>query len=110
MSTILAAVAAYLGEFEYLILLAIARLGESAYGVTIRETLIARAERHPSFGAIHSTLRRLEAKGLVRFSLSDPEPVRGGRAKKYVALTPLGRAALKEAQAAFHRMALGVNL
>jgi DNA-binding PadR family transcriptional regulator len=44
------------------------------------------------------------------FSLSDPEPVRGGRAKKYVALTPLGKAALKETQAAFHRMTLGVNL
>jgi PadR family transcriptional regulator PadR len=110
MSTIMGAVAAYLGEFEYLILLAIARLGEAAYGVTIRETLIKRAERPASFGAIHSTLRRLEGKGLVRFSLSDPEPVRGGRAKKYVALTPLGRAALKEAQAAFHRMALGVTL
>jgi DNA-binding PadR family transcriptional regulator len=102
--------AAYLGEFEYLILLAIARLGEAAYGVTIRETLIARAERRCSFGAIHSTLRRLEAKGLVRFSLSDPEPVRGGRARKYAALTPLGRAALKEAQTVLHRMALGVNL
>jgi DNA-binding PadR family transcriptional regulator len=103
-------VGAYLGEFEYLILLAIARLGESAYGVTIREILIARAGRRSSFGAIHSTLRRLEAKGLVRFTLSDPEPVRGGRAKKYAALTPIGRTALKEAQAAFQRMALGVNL
>jgi PadR family transcriptional regulator PadR len=102
--------AAYLGEFEHLILLAIARLGDTAYGVTIRETLIERAERRPSFGAIHSTLRRLEEKGLVRFSLGDPEPVRGGRAKKYVALTPLGRAALKETQAVFHRMTLGVNL
>jgi PadR family transcriptional regulator PadR len=110
MSTIVDDVAAYLGEFEYLILLAVARLGETAYGVTIRATLIARADRHPSFGAIHSTLRRLEGKGLVRFSLSDPEPVRGGRAKKYVALTPLGRAALREALAAFHRMALGVTL
>jgi PadR family transcriptional regulator PadR len=110
MCIIFASVATYLGEFEYLILMAIARLGETAYGVTIRETLITRAGRHPSFGAIHSTLRRLGAKGLVRFSLSDPEPVRGGRAKKYVTLTPPGRAALKEAQAAFRRMAVGVTL
>jgi PadR family transcriptional regulator, regulatory protein PadR len=102
--------AAYLGEFEHLVLLAIARLDGAAYGVTIRETLIERAGRRPSFGAIHSTLRRLEEKGLVRFSLSDPEPVRGGRAKKYVALTRPGRAALKETQAAFHRMAVGLDL
>ena len=47
-----------LGEFEPLILLA--RLGEDAYGVTIRATLVERTTRQPSFGAIDSTLRRLE--------------------------------------------------
>src|SRR4030095_2707011 len=90
----------YLGEFEQLVLLALARLGEDAYGVTIRATLIERTKRKPSFGAIYSTLRRMEGKGLVRSFAGEPEAVRGGRAKKHVALTPRGRAALREAHAA----------
>jgi|SRR5579871_534500 len=99
----------YLGEFEQLILLALVRLGDDAYGVTIRETLLDRAGRDVSFGAIYSTLRRLEAKGLVRSSLGDPTPVRGGRAKKYVAITARGREAVRDAQRAFGRMAEGIK-
>jgi DNA-binding PadR family transcriptional regulator len=99
---------AYLGEFEYLVLLALARLGRDAYGVTIRETLIARTGRAPSFGAVYSTLRRLEDKGLVRSFMGDPEAVRGGRAKKYIQLTAEGRAAVRASHAAFARMAEGV--
>ena len=99
---------AYLGEFEQLILLSLARLGDDAYGVTIRDTLAERAGRRASFGAIYSTLRRLEQKGLVQSRFGDPEAVRGGRAKKYVALTPRGTAALREAHAALLRMADGV--
>jgi DNA-binding PadR family transcriptional regulator len=98
----------YLGEFEQLVLLALVRLGDEAYGVTIRRTLLERAGRRASFGAIYSTLRRLEDKGLVRSAYGDPEPVRGGRAKKYVALTARGRAALRHAHAALVRMAEGV--
>ena len=97
------------GEFEQLILLALIRLGDDAYGVSIRDTLRERAGRDVSFGAIYSTLRRLEAKGLVRSTLGDPEPVRGGRAKKLVAPTARGRAAVTEAQRAFGRMAEGLK-
>jgi DNA-binding PadR family transcriptional regulator len=98
----------YLGEFEQLILLALARLGDDAYGVTIRKTLEERTGRQPSFGAIYSTLRRLEQKGLVRSFTGEPEPVRGGRAKKHVVLTPRGRASMHEAHTAVMRMAQGV--
>ena len=100
---------AYLGEFEYLILLALARLGDEAYGVTIRDTLIERTGRTPTFGAVYSTLRRLEDKGLVRSFMGDPEAVRGGRAKKYVHLTAQGRAAMRESHSAFVKMAEGVR-
>src|SRR5688572_8299121 len=99
----------YLGEFEQLVLLALARLGEDAYGVSIRATLIERTKRRPSFGAIYSTLRRMEDKGLVRSHIGQPEAVRGGRGKKYVALTPRGRTALREAHGAIARMAEGVS-
>ena len=99
----------YLGEFEQLILLALARLGDEAYGVTIRDTLLQRTPRKPSFGAIYSTLRRMEEKGLVRSFPGQPEPVRGGRAKKHVVLTPRGRAALREAHGTFLKMAEGLR-
>ena len=98
-----------LGEFEQLILLAIIRLGDDAYGVTIRTTLREIAGRVASFGAIYSTLRRLEAKGLVRSRVGDPTPVRGGRGKKYVAMTARGRQAIRESQRAFGRMAQGMR-
>jgi len=103
------AVADYLGEFEQLILLALARLGEDAYGVTIRETLIERTGRQSSFGAIYSTLRRLEHKGLVESAWGEPEAVRGGRAKKLVTLTARGKTALRESHAAVMRMSEGVS-
>jgi DNA-binding PadR family transcriptional regulator len=105
----MSAVPDYLGEFETLILLSLARLGDDAYGVTIRDTLVERAGRRASFGAIYSTIRRLEAKGLVKSRLGDPEAVRGGRAKKYVVLTARGRAALRDTHNAFVRMAEGVS-
>lgn len=98
----------YLGEFETLVMLALARLGEDAYGVTIRQTLLERGGRLASFGAIYSTLRRLEDKGFVRSRLGEPEAVRGGRAKKHVVLTARGKAALRQTHAAFSRMADGV--
>ena len=99
----------YLGEFEHLILLALLRLADEAYGVTIRDTLRERAGRDTSFGAIYSTIRRLETKGLVRSAIGDPEPVRGGRAKKYVVVTARGREAVREAHRAFGRMAEGLG-
>lgn len=99
----------YLGEFEQLILLALARLGDEAYGVTIRALLVERAGRDPSFGAIYSTLRRLEHKGLVRSYLGEPEAIRGGKAKKHVVLTARGKAALRQSHGAVVRMAEGVS-
>lgn len=98
----------HLGEFEYLVLLALVRLGDDAYGVTIRDTLIARTGRPASFGAVYSTLRRLEDKGFVRSFMGAPEAVRGGRAKKLVRLTSDGRAALRAAHTAFTKMAEGI--
>ena len=98
----------YLGEFEQLTLLALARLGDEAYGVTIRQTLADRTGRRASLGAIYSTLRRLEQKGLVRSYQGAPEPVRGGRAKKHVVLTARGRTAMRATHAAVISMAEGI--
>jgi DNA-binding PadR family transcriptional regulator len=99
-----------LGEFEQLILLAILRLGDAAYGVTIRAELAERAERNIAPGAMYTALERLEAKGLIKSRMSDPTPQRGGRAKRFVSVTAAGRQALTRARQAYDRMLDGLEL
>jgi PadR family transcriptional regulator PadR len=99
-----------LGEFEQIVLLAILRLGEKAYGVTIRAEITACTEREPSPGALYTTLDRLEDKGLVRSRLGDPTPQRGGRAKRYVTVTSSGIEAVVRAQRSYQRLRKGLRL
>jgi PadR family transcriptional regulator, regulatory protein PadR len=99
-----------LGEFEQVVLLAILRLGDNAYGVTIRSEIAACTGREPGPGALYTTLDRMEQKGVVRSSLGNATPQRGGRAKRYFALTKTGRAALVEAQRAYQSLLNGLNL
>lgn len=99
----------YLGEFEQIVLLALARLEEDAYGVTIRKEIEDRSGRRVAIGALYTTLRRLEDKGLVRSSLAESTPVRGGRSKRYFRLTPRGVRALKRSRAILDRMWRGVG-
>lgn len=86
----------FLGEFEQFVLLAILRLGEQAYGTTIRKILFDAIQRDVSIGALYTTLTRLEEKGLVRSSLGEATAQRGGRAKKHFEVTAEGRRALME--------------
>ena len=99
-----------LGDLEQLILLAILRLGDDAYGVTIRAELSERAGRTVAPGALFTALDRMEAKGLLASRMGDPTPQRGGRAKRYVAVTAEGRAALKRAVQAYERLLDGLDL
>ena len=97
----------YLAELEIYVMLAVLRLGEDAYGVTIRREIEDRAGRSVSIGAVYATLGRLEEKGMVGFRASTPEPVQGGRSRKLVSLTPAGRAALDHSAAMLRRMMQG---
>jgi len=99
-----------LGEFEQLILLAILRLRDDAYGVTIRAELADRAGRTVAPGALYTTLDRLETKGLIASRMSDPTPQRGGRAKRHVTVTAAGREALTRARMAYERLLDGLDL
>jgi PadR family transcriptional regulator PadR len=99
-----------LGEFEQLILLAILRLGDEAYGVTIRAELADRAGRTVAPGALYTALERLEAKGIIRSRMGDPTPQRGGRAKRYVTVTAAGMRALTRAVRAYERLLDGLDL
>lgn len=87
-----------LGSLELAILLAVARLGDEAYGLAIRSDVSARTQHDYSVGAVYTTLERLEAKGLVASSMSAPAPVRGGRARREFRVTAAGDRALQNAQ------------
>jgi len=99
-----------LGEFEQVILLAILRLGENAYGVSIKSEIAVCTGRKPSPGALYTGLNRLEEKQLVSSSTGDPSPVRGGRAKRYYTVTPKGTKAVIAAQRSFQRLLEGLTL
>src|SRR5215212_4444327 len=99
-----------LSDFELYVMLAVAALGDDAYGVTIADRIAERAGRDPSIGAVYATLGRLADKGYVTFARSDPEPVRGGRARKMVTLSPAGWRALRATTEALKRMLEGVPL
>jgi DNA-binding PadR family transcriptional regulator len=104
------AVPTALGEFEQVVLLAILRLGDDAYGVSIRREIADRTEREPAPGALYTTLDRLEEKGLVASKYGDPTPERGGRAKRYFTVTGAGVRAVARAQRAFQRLMEGLAL
>ena len=85
-----------LGEFEQVVLLAILRLEDEAYAVSVRDEILRCTGRDVSRGSVYITLDRLETKGYLRSRLADPTPERGGRAKRYYALRPRAVEALKE--------------
>jgi PadR family transcriptional regulator PadR len=100
----------YLGEFEHLVLLAILRLGSTAYAVPIRQELETHTGRSVARGALYTTLDRLEDKRLVRSRMGDPDPRRGGRPRRYIDVTPLGLAAVRATRAAIDRLSSGLEL
>ena len=100
----------YLGEFEQIVLLAILRLHDAAYGVTIASEIAECTGREPSAGALYTTLDRLEAKKLVTSRMGDPTPQRGGRAKRYYKVTRSGTAAVARAQRSYQRLLEGLTL
>lgn len=100
----------FLPEFELYVMLAVSRLGSDAYGAAIRREIESRAGRPVSIGALYATLGRLGDKGLLEFEISTPEPVPGGRARKYCRLTRRGAEALAHSVARLGRMMHGVVL
>ena len=99
----------HLGEFEQLVMLAVLRLDDDAYGTSIREELKGRAGREVSPGAIFTTLERLESRGLVSSGYGEPTAARGGRSKRYYKVTVDGRRAVAHALRTVRRMAQGLE-
>jgi len=97
-----------MGEFEQLVLLALLRLGNDAYGMEVREEIEKRTGRDVSYGAVYTTLDRLEQKGFVAHWMGEPTAERGGRAKKYFRVLPEGREALRATRDVLGIMSEGV--
>ncbi len=100
----------HLGEFEQIVLLAVVRLGDGAYGVPIRREIEERTGRKVTVGALYATLDRLEAKGFVSSWFADPTAERGGRSRRYFRVEPAGIESLARARDMFERMWKGVRL
>ena len=98
-----------LGEFEQLVLLALTRLGQDAYGVPIADDIVSRTKRDVSLGAVYKTLDRLEIKGLIASRMGSPTPERGGRRKKHYRLLAAGHRALTESLGALRSMTDGLD-
>lgn len=91
-------------DFEQQVLLAVWRLGDGAYGASVRQELEAATGREVAQGAVYVTLVRLEKKGLLRSSMSDPTPVRGGKAKRFFQILPEGVEGVQSAREAMDRL------
>ena len=100
----------YLGEFEQLVLLAVARLGDEAYGVTVRREIERRAGRAASLGSVYATLERLEDKGHVASYEGAPTSERGGRARRHYRLLATGVSALEASRRMQDAMWAGAEL
>ena len=99
-----------LGEFEQLVLLAVLRLGDDAYGVPILAEIERATGRSPTLATVHTTLSRLEQKGLVASRLGEPTPQRGGRRKRYFTVTLAGQRGVRESLGAIRRLAQGLSV
>ena len=88
----------FLGGFELLVLFALIRLGDDAYGVPISEAIEESSGRDVAIGSVYVTLERLERKGLVSSRLGEPTAERGGRAKTYFKVTAKGLREVRNAQ------------
>jgi PadR family transcriptional regulator, regulatory protein PadR len=99
-----------LGEWEQIVLLAVMRCEDNAYGVPIRNEICICTGREPVTGALYTTLDRLEEKGLLRSKLGLPTAERGGRARRYFTVTSQGKRAVVRAQSAYRQLLEGLEL
>ena len=97
------------GEFEQLTLMALLRLGNGAYGASIRREIQERTRRDVAIGTVYMTLRRLETKKMICSYVGDPSTHRGGRRRKHYVLDTIGEHALGRAYRAFKVMSEGLQ-
>jgi len=97
-----------LGHFELLVLLALLRQGDEAYGVPIADAIEESTGKAVILASVYNTLARLEEKGLVRSAVGQPTPERGGKAKRYFTITTAGLREVRAAKRALTTLWRGV--
>jgi DNA-binding PadR family transcriptional regulator len=100
----------FLGEFEHIVLLAVAHLGDEGYGTTVRREIERRTGRAVTVGAVYATLARLEEKGYVASWQGESTSKRGGRSKRHFQLRPAGVRALDATRTMLEQMWVGASL
>ena len=94
-----------IGVFELLVLMSVSSCGAGAYGVPIRQAVEASRGREVSSGAVHTTLERLERRGMVTSRTGEAPPARGGRPRRYYKLTKAGELAIRHNYGAVQHLA-----
>lgn len=97
-----------LGEFEQLLLLAVLKLGDHAYGVPIRRAVEDATGRNLSAGAVYTALGRLEARGLLSSAPGETIPERTGMRRRYYRVQPEGARQIRRAMQHLQAMSEGV--
>jgi DNA-binding PadR family transcriptional regulator len=98
----------FLTDFELMVMLAVLRVRDDAYGVSIAREIEQTGGRTVTHAAVYLALDRLCQQRLVAFRLGDPTPERGGRAKKLFSITPAGLRAIRRTQSAFVALWKGI--
>jgi PadR family transcriptional regulator PadR len=97
-----------LGHFELLVLLALLRHADEAYGVPIARAIEESTGKPVILASVYNTLERLEEKGLIRSTVGEPTPERGGRAKRYFSITTVGMREVRAAKKALTQLWRGI--
>ena len=99
-----------LAEFELMVMLAALRLGaDEGYAVSIADVIEERTGRSVRRANVHTTLQRLESKGLVATRLGDARPERGGKPRRLVEVQPEGVVAVRNTTGAIQAMSAGLE-
>jgi PadR family transcriptional regulator, regulatory protein PadR len=99
-----------LGHFELLVLLALLRVGDDAYGVPIARAIEQSSGKSVILASVYNTLERLEEKGMIRSTIGESTPERGGRAKRYFAITIAGKREVRDAKRTLTLLWRGIPL
>jgi PadR family transcriptional regulator, regulatory protein PadR len=97
-----------LGNFELMVMLALIRLGDAAYGVPISKIIEESTSREVVVGSVYAALERLEGKGFVSSEVGEPTPERGGRAKRYFRVTKDGLREVRDTRGALIKLWQGI--
>ena len=98
----------FLGDFELMVMLALMRLGDDAYGVPISQEIEQQSGREVALGSVYATLERLEGRGMVSSYLGKPTAERGGKAKRYFRVTQNGLRKARETRQALMKLWRGL--